>query len=90
MFYRVNKFYGTGSGINPTEVGPLLTPGRVIRWRSSGAEYGLIEATVVKSGDPMRVRDTSKSREGEIYIEQVAEVKLTQAEAQERGFGWPE
>ncbi len=89
MFYRVNRV-GENHGLDLLKIRPLLTEGRMIRWRSSGAEYGLIEAMVVKFGDPMRVCSASNFRVGEIYIEQVAEVKLTKEEAKANNFGWPE
>lgn len=66
-----------------------LTPGRRIRWRSSGAEYGLIEAVVKTGGINLLVTDCHTGRDGEIYIEQVKEIALTEDEAKKRNFGWP-
>ncbi len=89
MFYRVNQI-NQRDGLDPLELPPLLTAGRRIRWRSSGAEYGLIEACVVSYAHmSLKVRDADTQRIGEIYIEQVAEIALTKAEARQFHFGWP-
>jgi hypothetical protein len=89
MFYRVNQITQRG-GLDPLKLPPLLTPGRMIRWRSSGAEYGLIEACVVSYAHlSLTVKDTDTQRNGEIYIEQVAEIALTETEAKQFNFGWP-
>ena len=37
----------------------------------------------------LKVRDADTQRIGEIYIEQVAEIALTKAEARQFHFGWP-
>ena len=76
--------------------GHLLTPGRRIRWSSTGAEYGLIDAIIAP--ETVRVmadvmvqsaeiglgpsgHPTGSQRSG-IYIEQVAEIYLTPKEWQ--------
>ena len=47
MFYRVPGTLERG-GIPPQHLPKLLTEGRVIRWRSTGLEYGLFEAVICK------------------------------------------
>jgi hypothetical protein len=92
FFYRVSWPGRDASkgGINPSTLQPLLRPGRAIRWRSSGAEYGLIEATIIDQGiSNLTVRDVGTNRSGVIYIEQVSEVALSQSEAKQLNFGWP-
>lgn len=71
----------------------LLTLGRRLRWRSTGAEYGLIEAYVVVGAGEVNVQDVEVSvgpggwpvsgGQGEIYIEQVVEIYMTPQEYQE-------
>jgi len=89
MFYRVNKVMETG-GIDLLAISPLLTEGRIIRWRSSGAEYGLFEAVVCPGHGEINVRDSQTGRRGELYTEQVAEICLTREEAGSFGFGYPD
>jgi hypothetical protein len=76
------------SRIDPSTIWPLLTNGRKIRWQSSGAEYGLIEAVVIDGAGEINVFSTDTGQ-AEIYIEQVKEVALTEEEARDRNFGWP-
>lgn len=85
IFYRVEEKHG----INCLQMPRLLTQGRIIRWRSTGAEYGLVEAVVCEGMGEVNVRDASNGRTGEIYFEQVAEICLTREEASRFGFSYP-
>jgi hypothetical protein len=88
FFYRVA--WGQETGIDPVILKSLLSPGRMIRWRSSVAEYGLIEAVLTDTGyNHMIVRDNGTSRSDIISIEQIAEISLIQEEAQNLNLGWP-
>lgn len=67
----------------------LCVPGRVIRWKSSGAEYGLFEATVVAGGYGEVNVTNGKGGQCELYYEQVAEIQLTPEESNKLGLGFP-